>query len=359
MSDHRHYVPILKGRKGEFLALSETSESRRDRMTPLIEVPPVPWDFEHERPAKSLDAHLDPVAANVLRHWGDNRRVLIDLAWISDDPTEAGTHPVTKVLSDLRQGQSQAIPVAGPSRSDVYWSAVVEAVQQDGRGCCIRLEPDDLRRLNALHQLLEAACERLALPADDVDLILDFKGFDPGQTAAIEIAAAAGLAALPSIEDWRSVTLAGGAFPLNLSGLSGESVIPRADWDVWRSVTSAQREEGVRQPQFGDYAVQHPEPDEIDPRLMKMSAAIRYATSTEWLVLKGRNVQDYGWEQFHDLSADLVGRPEFIGAEFSSGDQGIDACAKREAGTGNAMTWRKLATNHHLAVVVDQLASLP
>jgi hypothetical protein len=191
-----------------------------------------------------------------------------------------------------------------------------------------------------------------------MDLILDFKGFDAGQAPAIEIAAAAGLAALPRVDDWRSVTLAGGAFPLNLSGLSGEALIPRADWEVWRSTISARSEEDVRLPSFGDYAVQHPEPDEIDPRLMKMSAAIRYATPSDWLVLKGRNVQDYGWEQFHDLSADLVGRSEFRGPDFCAGDQTIQACAQRETGTGNAMTWRKIATNHHIAVVVDQLANL-
>jgi hypothetical protein len=358
MSDHLHYVPVLKARRGEFTALEALNSEARSRLTPLLEVPPIPWDFEHEVPAKSLDDHLGPVAANIARFWGKEQTFYIDFSWIAEEESSGGTHPVTSVMNELRELGTEAIPVVGASSPGGYSAAVKDVVGEDQRGACLRLDRDDLRRLNALAGLLADASGAIDAPADEIDLILDFKDFDAGQASAIEIAAAAALSSIPDPGEWRSLTLVGGAFPLNLSGLASEAQIQRADWDVWRTLAISRGDELPRRPAFGDYAVQHPEPDEIDPRLMKMSAAIRYATPAEWLILKKKNVQDHGWEQFHDLSAELIQRDEYRGADFSDGDQMIEACANRASGTGNATTWRKIATNHHIATVVDQLASL-
>jgi hypothetical protein len=138
-----------------------------------------------------------------------------------------------------------------------------------------------------------------------------------------------------------------------------EARIPRADWEVWRALAIDRADELPRRPAFADYAVQHPEPEEIDPRLMRMSAAVRYATPNDWLILKKKNVRDHGFDQFHDISAELAQRSEFRGADFSGGDRAIQDCADRKGGPGNATTWRWIATNHHIEMVVDQIANLP
>lgn len=358
MADHLHYIPVLKARRGEFTALEALDADVRSRLTPLLEVPPIPWDFENEIPAKSLDDHLGPVSANIGRYWGVDQAFYIDFSWISEEESSDRTHPVSSVMTELRELGAEPIPVVGASSPSGYSAAVKEVVGEDGRGACLRLDRDDLRRLSLLPSLLADISNAIGCPANEIDLILDFKDFDAGQASAIEIAAAAALSSIPDPDEWRSLTLVGGAFPLNLSGLASGAQLQRADWDVWRTLAISRGDEHPRRPAFGDYAVQHPEPDEVDPRLMKMSAAIRYATPAEWLILKKKNVQDHGWEQFHDLSAELIQRDEYRGADFSDGDQMIEACANRSSGTGNATTWRKIATNHHIATVVDQLASL-
>lgn len=359
MSEHNHYVPILKGRQGEYTALGALRDHVRAQITPLVEVAPVPWDFESDTAAKSVDAHLEPVAAALAQCWGTGRPVFVDLTWIAEDSTEAGLHPVESVLNEARQLDLKAIPVAGVARSDPYLAAVATALARDDRGVCLRLERDDLRNLNRLGRTLNTTCAALGADREQVDLILDFKDYDGGQAPAIEMAASVALTSLPNPDDWRSLALAGGGFPLNLTGIGAETRIARADWDVWRTLTVDRADEMPRRPAFADYAVQHPEPQEIDPRLMRMSASLRYATPTEWLILKGRNVRDYGFEQFHDLCADLVPRPEFRGPDFSEGDRLIASSANRNGGPGNATTWRKIATNHHLETVADQIANLP
>jgi len=58
MFSHNHYVPILKGRDGEYGALQTLASNVRVALTPLLELPPIPWDYEEEAPAKTIDQHL-------------------------------------------------------------------------------------------------------------------------------------------------------------------------------------------------------------------------------------------------------------------------------------------------------------
>jgi hypothetical protein len=108
---------------------------------------------------------------------------------------------------------------------------------------------------------------------------------------------------------------------------------------------------------FGDYAISHPVQKELDPRTMRMSASIRYTTQENWLVVKGRNVRQYGFDQYFELCKTLVKRPEFSGKDYSWGDNYIADCAAGRTGPGNATTWRKVGTNHHLTVVEQEIAS--
>lgn len=48
MFTHKHYVPILKAKEGEFKALQETFPATEEAMTPLFEIPNIIWDYEDE-----------------------------------------------------------------------------------------------------------------------------------------------------------------------------------------------------------------------------------------------------------------------------------------------------------------------
>ena len=46
---NKHYVPNLKGRQGEYGALETLSLAIKRRLTPLIEIPPIPLNFKEGR----------------------------------------------------------------------------------------------------------------------------------------------------------------------------------------------------------------------------------------------------------------------------------------------------------------------
>src|SRR5260370_39656683 len=115
---------------------------------------------------------------------------------------------------------------------------------------------------------------------------------------------------LPSLDSWRSFALCGTGFQADLMGLPPQAIssIPRREWTLWRELVS-KRSLG-RMPSFGDYAIAGPQPSEVDPRIMRPSASIRYTTDESWLILKGRNLRDNGFVQFHQVSQVLVNSPE-------------------------------------------------
>lgn len=82
------YVPILKWRQGEYLAVGRTSETIKDWMYPLFEIPVEQWDFENEMPAKSLDDHLKNVGKRLATNW-KKRPCLFDSPYLGGDDTVA------------------------------------------------------------------------------------------------------------------------------------------------------------------------------------------------------------------------------------------------------------------------------
>ena len=101
---HDHYVPILKAKLGEYGALQTLTPPVRMALTPLLEVPPVDWDYKEQRPKKTIDQHLKKVGQKIERAWGHSGRLFVDLpAWIpGSERMSDGEHPLHYVFRSLR-----------------------------------------------------------------------------------------------------------------------------------------------------------------------------------------------------------------------------------------------------------------
>jgi hypothetical protein len=357
MFGQTHYVPILKGRGGEYGALQSLSNQVRDALTPLLEVPPIPWDFEEETPVRTIDIHLAKVAQKVERAWGGTRSLFIDLLWISEmERMSDGMHPLTFVFSSTRDRGIKAVPVVGLLRGADYLNACRAIVAEDQRGICLRVQREDFIDFDDLAGAIDETLRRLRVESADTDLLLDLRALDAGKQPLNAGDVVGLIRRLPAVSSWRTLTLAATSFPQNLIGLppSDSSLLPRNEWALWRAI---RRERLDRIPTFSDYGISHPEPAEVDPRIMRPSASIRYTCDGAWLVMKARNLRDHGYEQFHEVCRELVRRQEFSGCTFSWGDTYVDDCAAERVGTGNLTTWRKVGTSHHLSFVVQDLAN--
>jgi hypothetical protein len=351
------YVPILKGRDGEYGALRTLRADVKQAVAPLLEVPPIKWDFEEDAPAKTLDQHVSKVCLKIERSWGHDRTLWIDLLWVAEERMADGEHPAEFVFREARDKHLLLIPVVGMLRDDEYLSACSGAVRRDHRGLSLRLQREDFAEFSDLGGAVAKLLRNLSTIPADTDLILDLGVLSDADKGDVGLLLDL-IARVPRVREWRSFTIAGTSFPANLTGLppSDISRIPREEWRLRCSLLGRRRNLS-RIPAFGDYGICNPEPSEVDPRIMRPSASVRYTSDQSWIVLKEKNLRDHGYKQFHEVCRKLIRQPEYCGQKFSWGDSYISDCASGRDGPGSLTTWRKVGTSHHLAFVTHQLAS--
>lgn len=354
-----HYVPILKGKGGEFDALRTLPAAVSAALTPLIEVPPLPWDFELEAPSRTWDQHVTVTIDGLLRSTGALARIFIDMPSLDAGVTLAdGRHPLTAILEALRAAGIVALPVTGLARPADYDAAAAAAHRLDGHGVVLRIADEDFASPTFAADLT-ALQSSLGVNAADVDFVIDLGSLNGSSARVLTVTAAADIAAVPTITAWRTFSVVFSAFPPDLSAVSTTRTgrLPRNDAAAWRALTSA----GLpRTPTYGDYGPENPQYPSLDPRLPTSVASVRYTSDRHWLVVRGqliRRPRGIGYDQFRDLSARVMAEPEYRGAGFSPGDQYIDQCAAGGVGTGNLQTWRYVAFSHHLVHVTDAIAT--
>ena len=358
MFNHRHYVPILKWKMGEYQALQRLSASVKDSLTPLLEIPPVGFDFETGQHKESADDHLGDFGRRLKSKW-QARSCFVDLKYLPTRTRMAsGTHYVDAVFEAARVEGCTAIPVVSFVNDPSFIAAVGTVVRIDQRGMCLRLSMSDFDR-SALASDIEALLRTLGVGWAEVDLVIDLgtPNYLP-ITAYVRLMSAL-MDLVPALNRWRTLTIAGTAYPSSIAETVSPpfAILPRHEWVAYRAFVGSLGRE-VRIPTFGDYAVAHPDLVELDMRMIKPFAKLRYTIDDAWHIGRGTPVRTHGFGQYRDMCATLVARPYFSGAGYSAGDAYIAACMAGTVATGNLSTWVWVSTNRHLSKVVGDLAIL-
>jgi hypothetical protein len=166
---------------------------------------------------------------------------------------------------------------------------------------------------------------------------------------------------IPQIDSWRSWTVLGGVFPLDLTQLAASTLehrLPRSEWLTWvdqinRSAT------GARRPSFGDYTIQHGK--YVPAPKTPGSISVRYTLEDEYLILRGRKPDSaigVGFDQYYGHARYLTATSDYYGPGFSAGDSFIDGKRTAAVSPGDRRQWLAAGINHHLTATVEQLRAL-
>lgn len=352
MFGHKHYVPILKGKRGDVWALRHLKNASRALITPLIE--PVP-----PNPKQTEEGQMQKLIKQLCQGW-PAARFFVDLLWRELAPAVAGQHVVEYFFDLARQNNLEAIPVTATGRNPAYQQSIRHVVQTDNRGLAIRLGLEDFEVPGQVQQALNTLLGIMRLARNQVDLIVDLRSVFTVPQPTIAQVSISEINQLPNIADWRTLIVAAGSFPPNLSHLPQQawSHIPRKEWISWRAVIGGNNPP-ARLPSYGDYTVGDPELPYSGPA--PYAANLRYSVDTDFFVWRGYPCRSHplGNGQMHLICQDLIGRQQYAGAQFSQGDAEIHQRATNLGSPGGPTEWRQWATNHYLELVGNQISNLP
>lgn len=335
--DHTHYVPVVRFKRAEKVALQELASQARAGMTPLLEVVP------------TADYSPNKVADEIRTHWGPSP-FFLDLNHLLE--SQDGDLVLT-MNGAIRSHGLPSIPVIGLRNGRRFQVAVSMVVALEKRGVCIRLFPEDLQR-SSLQVDLERLVHNLGLTPEHVDLIADYRlisEFNPPYESLCR--------RLPELNRWRTFTVISGAFSRDLSDYekNRQHLRCRDDWLSWKNQIALPNL--PRYPTHGDYTIQYPllvDP----PEYPNVSASIRYTADDYWVIMRGEGMNTGPGSSQYAANAELLcSRDEFCGVTFSAGDRYIYNLYQRIGrGPGSAETLLRAGINHHVTFVIDQLANL-
>ena len=343
-----HYVPVLKAKRGEKTALRRMSPNVRARMTPLLEVV--------ARTEKDLAAHLDTVFKDLAESVSLYSRCFLDVRELAPE----GSVAALEVFQRATNAGIVFTPVTGVSRT----ADVAASLAHRRSGLALRLTRDEFEK-GDLAIRIQSFLGSHGLAANDIDLIIDLGSVDDLIVDGVAALTEAFMADVPQLKQWRTLTVSACAFPLSMGIVERHShdFVERTDWMAWRDHLHARRSNVPRLPAFSDCAIQHPRGVEgFNPRIMQVSASIRYTLNEQWLLVKGEGTRSTPPSlQFPVLATRLVYghlKTHFAGPGHCVGCFSIKEAADGVLGYGSAEAWRRIGTVHHMSTVMQGLGSL-
>ncbi len=346
MSVDWKYLPVLKWKRGERAAMQKLTVAQRDRVVPLAEL---------QRDTNGIRPSVDDIVEQLEVCLSAGGAIGIDTTHLLL-PIDKPLDLLASICASVQGGvldrlvipvihgtNLSSLAVSSPRVIDLLkaFQEIILRVRTD------LMTPDQIA-------LCVAALKEAGIRKTAVHIVLDqfsMVGRDPVASAvSIEPYLDAAIA-----ERCLSVTLAGGSFPIDLTGRKkGVTDLDRVEWLVWEKIRAKSKYEAVR---YSDYAVTNPSRlPEINPKEVNPSISIRYATPKAWKLYKGGGFKGGKAGTLAGLCALLVMDSMYSGPTFSDGDKTYSVTAsKKPPANGIPWTWRRDATNHHIALTAAAL----
>jgi hypothetical protein len=360
MSSTQLYSPIIKGKLNDLKAVDRLSSDARSRIKPLIEAMPLPAKN------KGLDEHLEKFVKYIVKY-ANVEEFFVDFYNLPPHlKTQDGINATLAGYHLLEEQGAPVTPTYGFERDDdlqrdeKLWESLSAVVTIFGRGFCFRIDIDDLddQAENTMNQVI-ARSSQLGLKPKDVDLFIDLRDLAGCDLVELKGLVLDFLQLIPQGQEYRSIILAGSSALKYVTDIPDEESMDviQHELRIWGEIQLDVPESLTLV--YGDYGVIHPDFSEAG-NSKYMKAKIRYTSKGKITYYRGHGlrhpVNDY--EQYYELAGRVKSASEYMGRDFSFGDQYIDDVADRSIRHGAPANWVLADMNHHLEYTAMQMIGL-
>lgn len=139
-----NYVPVLRWRQGEYLALNRLAEPVKNQIVPFITIPEVEYDFEKRQLKKTVEGHVTPFVRRYKEKWGTRSSWIGLHRNIAQEEMPDGSHVFAHVFDRLRTFGAKAVPTIPLTADRTTVQCVSTILQRDRRGVGISVRLEDL-----------------------------------------------------------------------------------------------------------------------------------------------------------------------------------------------------------------------
>ncbi|MDB5053944.1 MAG: hypothetical protein JWM44_1994 [Bacilli bacterium] len=345
MHSSRKYAPILKWKAGEKAALEKLTETQKSSIIPVIEI------IDYEDPHKiftELEYSLSDHPAYLDTAYSDDEDAILlkSLLELSSERT-LKLYPVLLIedfptLADQIYKLTDRILIRIPVPEDI----------EDG---------DYDTAFNVISNWITG--KNLS-----IDIMLDLHFMPDKQQVNLKFSELKSVLNQHIIGSTflNNIFIASTSCPDNLASLSpGEDIfVDRYEFKIFSKIYTDPAFTGIRSRLIlSDYGVTRFTDTEIDFSRLKYGILpkARYTLNDKYWVLKGKKDSKTRKliRSHKDIAADIYRSEHYYKEGFSYGDFEIKEIALISArGPGNNTTWVIISANHHIVVVVEQLAKL-
>lgn len=357
--ERRFYTPALRWKKGEMEALGLLDEATREHLLPHIIFPSLKARDIEEGRVLSRDEFSQRQVGRLQRFWAA-LPFLADFRFLTLDPNDpsADAQVMDDLLGSARRFGCKLIPVLD-ARVDAYrLGAFASHIQASGSGAAIRVGLPDLQD-GTLRSVLTTLTATVATAPPECILVLDLGEATISSVTDFAKFSAEWLTRLHDRGPWKRIIIEASGYPtINPAKPNNDTRVPRDEWSCWCQI--AQKDRSIYEwASFGDFGADHGQIDFCAAG--RAITHLRYATQHEWIISRGGDTTEEHDGTIRSVAKRIMASGQFMGADYSAGDEFIAECASGGA-PGNPSIWRRVNMVHHMtlaSVKAGELIGLP
>ena len=346
------YVPILRAKEGELVALDKLSNHAKKEITPLLDI-----SLRDEGTDLSIAAHLAKVASKISNVWAGNTLYLDMFNWSPSATSESGQHVLLETWRYLESQNVTANVVLGFDRweDDAYKLAIKNILAIAPRKVCLRLDMDAIRDTKSpdfFEETLDSIFDYLNISSDALVILLDAEDITNMAVVDVYDEISYAINYLESL-DFKEIIVVGSSMPAFVTDVvqkeNSSALVTRQEMVLWKMLFS----DGNKKLIFGDYGIRNPKSS--GKGYGNTNGKIRYTIENQLFVVRGHILtRPPKGKQHYALATKVINSPYYEGSDFSWGDSKILDCSNEKC-VGNPTNWISIDTNHHIEYVLKEI----